>query len=40
VPVATADAPAAVAALSQALGRAFDQLLPWLETALAADRPR
>ena len=36
VGVATADAPAAAAALSQATAQAFDLLLPWLEDALAA----
>jgi ABC-type uncharacterized transport system auxiliary subunit len=40
VPVSTADAPSAAAALSQALGQAFDQLVPWLETALAPGSPR
>ena len=36
VGVATADAPAAAAALSEATAQAFDLLLPWLEEALAA----
>ena len=35
VPTASADAPAATAALSQALSQAFDDLVPWLEAALA-----
>jgi ABC-type uncharacterized transport system auxiliary subunit len=34
VPVAQADAPSAVQALSVAVGRCFDELLPWLEEAL------
>jgi len=34
VPAASADAPAAAAAMSQALTQVFDRLLPWLETEL------
>ncbi len=34
VPAASADAPAATAAISQAMGQAFDALVPWLEAAL------
>lgn len=34
VPAASADAPAAAAALSQALSQVFDRLVPWLETEL------
>ena len=43
VPVASADAPAAAAALSAALTQAFDGLVPWLEGELqqaAAKAPR
>ena len=40
-PAASADAPAAAAAMSQALTQAFDALLPWLEAELqrAQSRP-
>lgn len=38
VPLARADAAAAVAAMSQALARIFDQLLPWLEARLESQR--
>jgi ABC-type uncharacterized transport system auxiliary subunit len=34
VPAASADAPAAAAALSQALVQVFDRLVPWLEAEL------
>lgn len=34
VPAASADAPAATAAISQAMGQTFDALVPWLEAAL------
>ena len=34
VPTASADAPAATAAISQALSQVFDDLVPWLEAAL------
>lgn len=39
-PVASVDAAAAVAAMSVAVGRAFDELVPWLETALSAHAAR
>jgi ABC-type uncharacterized transport system auxiliary subunit len=35
VPVASADAPAAAAAMSLALTQAFDELVPWLDAELA-----
>jgi cholesterol transport system auxiliary component len=34
MPTASADAPAAAAALSQSLAQVFDQLVPWLESEL------
>lgn len=34
VPAASADAPAATAAISQAMSQTFDALVPWLEAAL------
>ena len=40
VPVASPDAPAAAAAMSVAVTRAFDQLVPWLEGALTAHASR
>lgn len=39
-PVASPDAPAAAAAMSVAVTRAFDQLVPWLEGALTAHAAR
>lgn len=40
-PVASADAPAAAAAMSLALTQAFDELVPWLEAELAREpKPR
>lgn len=41
VPVASADAPAAAAAMSLALTQVFDDLVPWLEAELASEpKPR